>query len=131
MCKYTKIAIAASVVLLLALVICTPVLAEEASDDGAEAWRAVDEELRQAMVEEISARRGLDARDQNPDWLIQSAEDIEEALRVSCEISSDACSDLVADGAQLEPPPGYTVEQGIANARAIQLAKSGWQSNEN
>jgi hypothetical protein len=124
MCRYSHIANIAPTVL-LAWLIAAPVFAQDTSNDGVEAWRALDEEFRQAMVEEISARRGLDANDQNPDWLIQSAEDIEEALTVSCEISGDSCAGLIGDGEELDPPPGYTAEQGFAIGEAIRRAKSG------
>lgn len=110
---------------LLVWLVGVPVFAQESLNDGVEAWRQLDEDFRQAIVEEISARRGLDPNAQNPDWLIQSAEDIEEALRVSCEISGELCTDEVGQGEELKPLPGYTVEQGFANGEAIRRAKSG------
>lgn len=112
--------------MILAWLIAAPVLAQGSPDDRAEAWRTLDEGVRQAIVEEISARRGLDPDDQNPDWLIQSAEDIEEALRVSCEISGGtSCAVVLGDGEVLMPPPGYTPQQGRMAGEAIRRAKSG------
>jgi hypothetical protein len=121
MCRFSKIINSVPTALLMGLM-AAPVFA----NDGVEAWRQLDEDFRQAIVEEISARRGLDPNHQNPDWLIQTAEDIAEALRVSCEISGGTCSDVIGQGGELEPLPGYTVEQGLENGKAIRRAKSGF-----
>lgn len=104
--------------------------AQESASDGVESWRALDEDFRQAIVEVISARRGLDPNDQNPDWLIRSAEDIAEALRVSCDLSG-ACADadgLSTLGENLISFPDYDEEQGVLNAEMIRRMKSVYEN---
>ncbi len=102
----------------------TPVFAQDSPNDGIKAWRELDEELRQAIVEVIAARRGLDPNVQNPDWLIRSAEDIAEALRVSCDLSG-ACDDARL-GENLISFPEYDEQEGRLNAQRIRRNKAGY-----
>ncbi len=102
------------------------VFAQESPNDGIEAWRELDEELRQAIVEVIAARRGLDPNVQNPDSLIRSAEDIAEALGVSCELSG-ACGDDRL-GENLISFPEYDEQEGRLNAQRILRRKMGYEN---
>lgn len=84
-----------------------PLLAQQASDDGVEEWRAIDAEFRQAIIDEVAARRGLAGNIDDPDELIRSADDIREVLRVSCELAG-TCDDesfRATPGAQLTAVP--------------------------
>jgi len=58
--KYSNCFNSVAVAILVYLIV-TPVFAQQTRNDQTEAWRAIDEEFRQAIVEEISLRRGLDA----------------------------------------------------------------------
>ena len=104
----------------------TPVFAQESPDNGIEAWRKLDEELRQAIVEVIAARRGLDPNVQNPDSLIRSAEDIAEALRVSCELSGACFDDRL--GENLISFPDYDEQEARLNAQRILRRKMGYEN---
>lgn len=104
----------------------TNATAQDTPGHGVALWQALDEELRQAIVEEISARRGLDPNGQNPDWLIRSSEDIAEVLRVSCDFSG-ACADAdgrATLGENLTSFPSYDEQQGLLNAASIRRMKS-------
>lgn len=107
----------ASVVLLIFLLPVT-LLAED--DDPAVAeWESLDEEFRQAMMDEISARRGLATSPASADELIRSADDIREALQVSCDISGACPSE------PLLAFPEYDEQQGRENAEKILRQKAG------
>jgi len=104
--------------------IATPVFAQESANDAVQSWLTLDKDFRQAIVDEISARRGLDAKVQDPDSLVHSARDITEALAVSCGIAG-TCAQAIGQGEELKPLPGYTEEQGMKNAEAIHRMKMG------
>jgi len=104
--------------------IATPALAQDSASDAVQSWLTLDQDFRQAIVDEISVARGLDAKVQNPDLLVRSAKDIAEALAVSCGIAG-TCASTIGQGEELEPPPGYTEEQGMKNAQAIHRMKMG------
>lgn len=116
------------IVLLTVISVCqgtVNVSAQETQYDDLSAWHALDEEIRQVMIEEISARRALDANDQNPDWLIRSVTDIQEAIILSCELSSGSCQDTIGQGEELPLPAGYTAERGLEAGETIRRFKSG------
>lgn len=127
---HKKMVVAAAAASLMSLVLINPSRAQESIDDTAvEEWRALNEEFRQTVVEEMSSARGLDPNNQNPDWLIKSANDISDALRISCDISG-ACADedgLSTLGQNLGSFPEYDEEQGLRNAEAIRRIKNGYE----
>jgi len=127
--KLSEMTARVTIVLLLCQ-FAIPVLAQEPVVEGVDDWRALDEDLRQAMVEEIAASRGLDANDHNPDWLIHSAEDIADALRVSCDLSGacDDASERATLGENLGSFPAYDERQGLLNAAMIRQRKSGHEN---
>lgn len=123
MCKISKAIIISASVLLLWQV-AAPVLAQESANDVVQSWLTLDQDFRQAIVDEISVSRGLDAKVQDPDSLVHSAQDITEALAVSCSIAG-TCAKAIGQGEELPELPGYTVEQGMKNAQAIHRMKMG------
>lgn len=128
MYKLSKAIIISTALLLMQFAVSAP--AQEFTDATVEAWRALDEGFRQAMVEEMSADRGVDPNDQNPDWFIESAEDIADALRLSCDLSG-ACADesgRATLGENLGSFPDYDEEQGLRNAEAILRIKAGYEN---
>lgn len=104
-----------------------PALAQQSAGAGVDTWRSLDEDFRQAIVDEISRRRGLDPNSQNPDWLIRTPEDISEVLRASCDISG-ACAeeeDRETLAEYLGSFPEYDEQQGLLNAASLRRMKSG------
>lgn len=109
------------------LILPLSLTAQQADDDEAEAWRALDTDFRQAIIDEIMARRGLAGHIDNADELVKSAEDIQEALLVSCELSG-ACADEAGRatlGEQLRSLPAYDELEGLRNSHLILRMKSG------
>lgn len=98
-----------------------PLPAEETQDDGVVAWRELDTALRQAVIDEVVARRGLAKNVDNADELIRTTEDISEALQISCDLTS-ACTDE-----QLKTLPDYDEQQGLRNAEIIMNMKRGYE----
>lgn len=114
---------------ILAVFLSVPTLlpAEDEYENNLENWRALDSEFRQAMIDEILARRGLTGSVDSAGDLIRSAEDIREALLVSCELSG-ACADeagLATLGERLRSFPEYDEEEGSRNAEIVLRLKSG------
>lgn len=127
MCKLRKPTI--GIVLGSLLMIPLPLLSQQSADDGVEAWYTLDSEFRQAIIDEILARRGLGSNIDDPDELIGSAEDIREALRVSCDISG-ACADEASRatlGENLRSLPTYDEQEGLRNAEIIRNMKRGYE----
>lgn len=118
--KFTTYARTAMVMLLAQIALPIDVQAEETPMDLQE-WGQLVDDMRQAIIEELSARRGLDASSQNLEWLVRSTDDMKEAALISCEISG-ACLDEagranLADN--LGSFPDYDIEQGKRNAEQI------------
>ena len=131
MCKHSAlVVVGVSAVLSLGSLTIAAVAQESSSDANAtEAWRTLDEDFRRAVVAEILVRRGIDSSDQDPESLIVSAEDIAEALKVSCELSG-ACADQSGRatlGANLQTFPDYDEAEGLRNAEAILRKKMGYE----
>jgi hypothetical protein len=102
------------------------VLAQQASSDDTNEWRTLDADLRQAVIDEIVARRGLSGNIENADELITSADDIREALRISCDFSG-ACGEPGGQarlGEQVKTFPDYDEQEGLRNAEFILNLKS-------
>ena len=79
------------------------------------------------MIDELRARRGITWTIDTADDLIMSAEDIREALRLSCDLAG-ACADEVSRatlGERLISLPEYDEQQGLRNAEIILNMRSG------
>ena len=102
-----------------------PLLAQQ--DAGVEAWREVDMAFRQAMIDELLDRRGLNSSIDTADELIRTAEDIREALRLSCDFSG-ACADesgRATLGEQLTTLPETDEQQDLRNAEILRDMRNG------
>lgn len=126
MCKVIKAILISATALHLSQ-FSAPLLARDTPREGVEAWRTLDEDFRQAIVDEISKRRGLNANSQRPDTLIRSPRGIAEALQVSCDLSGE-CADKKGRatlGKNLKSLPDYDEQQGLRNAQIIMRMKRG------
>lgn len=127
MSKFCNAILAAVMGLLLP--VSGPLSAQQTSNDEVEAWRALDSEFKQAIIDEIVAKRGVAGEIDNADDLIRSAEDIRDALRVSCDLSA-ACADEAGRatlGEVLRSLPAYDEQEGLRNAEIIRSMKRGYE----
>jgi hypothetical protein len=83
--------------------------------------------FRQAMIDELLDRRGLNSSIDTADGLIRTAEDIREALRLSCDFSG-ACADesgRATLGEQLTTLPETDEQQDLRNAEILRDMRNG------
>lgn len=116
-----------SAAFILVLHFSAPLLAQQVAGVDAWEWSTLDADFRQAIIDEMAARRGLAGGIENVDELIRSTEDIREVLRLSCELSG-ACADGAGRatlGENLISFPDYAEEQGLRNAEIILNRKRG------
>lgn len=120
---FSKMIISGALVLFLA----TPATLSAQQATGVEAWRELDMAFRLAIIDELQARRGQISNIDTADELILSAEDIREALRLSCDLAG-ACaneSSRATLGEQLLTLPATDEQQGLRNAEIILDMKQG------
>lgn len=125
--RFLDMAIHGATILLLAVPV--PLFAQHSTDSPVEKWKSLDDDFRQAIVEEFTIRRGLDSDIDSTDDLIKTAEDIKEVLQISC-VLADACgseSDQSTLGEQLKSFPEYDELQGLLNSSIILGQKYGDQ----